>query len=118
MLLPMLSGPTEFRGDCWTAGDEPAARFDMAAIAALTIVTRGGLMPHASHFGKGVYSLAVEGSKLGGTVFERPHIGHIHVAFTSLAGAGEGPTDREDTLLEPTKASLGDAYRGAGLLIA
>jgi hypothetical protein len=67
----------------------PAARLDIAAIAALTIWTSGGLIPQAWHGGRGVYWLAVDGSKLLGTGFDRPHIGHIHVAFTSLAGAGD-----------------------------
>ena len=47
-------------------------------------------------------------------------MGQIQVALISLAGAGDGdwPNDRGGAAVDPTEPSLGDAYRGTGLLIA
>jgi hypothetical protein len=59
----------------------------MAAIAALTTCTVGGLMPQAKHGGTGVRE-AKAGSKLEGTGFEKEHIGHTQVALGAGAGAG------------------------------
>lgn len=44
-------------------------------------------MPHARQGGIGVDALAIVGSRLDGTGFEKEHIGHIHVAFVCLADA-------------------------------
>jgi len=62
--------------------------------------------------------LAVDGSKLFGTGFDRPQIGHTQVAFISLAGAGDGPVGLGMPGTLPMSASLGDAYLGIGLRIA
>jgi hypothetical protein len=51
-------------------------------------------------------------------LFEKPHIGHIHVALISLGGAGEGTYDREGEPGDLIKASVGEAYLGTGLAIA
>ena len=59
----------------------------MAAMAALTTCTVGGLIPHARHGGMGVRD-ARAGSKLDGTGFEKEHIGHTHVALAGGGGAG------------------------------
>lgn len=67
-------------------GGPGAGLFDIAAIAALTTCTVGGLMPHARHGGIGVRE-ARAGSKLEGTGFEKEHMGHTHVA---LGGGGAG----------------------------
>lgn len=72
-----------------TSSMVPAGRFDMAAIAAFTTCTNGGLMPQARHGGRGVFAFAVPGSKFDGTGFEKLQIGHTHVAFVSLGGAGD-----------------------------
>lgn len=56
--------------------------FVAAAIVAFNTVVRGGLMPHARQGGSGVAAVAVAGSKLDGTGFEKEQIGHTHVAFT------------------------------------
>ena len=102
----------------WFGPGGPLGRFDIALIAALTIVTKGGLIPHAWHGGSGVCSFAVAGSKLGGTWFDMPHIEQTQVALTSLAGAGDGVDVGKEDPTEPISASLGDAYRGTGLLMA
>lgn len=68
-------------------GGPGAGRLDMAAIAALTTKTVGGLMPQARHGGIGVRD-AKAGSKLDGTGFEKEHIGHTQVALAGGAGAG------------------------------
>ena len=65
------------------AGD---GRLAMAAMAALTTCTAGGLMPHARQGGIGVRE-ARAGSKLDGTGFEKEQMGHTQVA---LAGGGAG----------------------------
>lgn len=59
-------------------------------MAALTTCTRGGFIPQARHGGNGVRALAVAGSKLDGTGFEKEQIGQTHVALTDAAGAGAG----------------------------
>lgn len=66
----------------------------MAAMAALTTCTSGGLIPQARHGGNGVCALAVAGSKFDGTGLENEQMGHIHVAFVSRAGAGDGAAGR------------------------
>jgi len=48
-------------------------------MAALSIVAKGGLIPHVKQGGIGKASFAVEGSKLEGTGFENEHIGQTHV---------------------------------------
>lgn len=53
-----------------------------AAIVAFNTIVRGGLMPHARQGGSGVEAVAVAGSKLEGTGFEKEQIGQTHVAFT------------------------------------
>ena len=68
-------------------GGPGAGLFDMAAMAALTTCTVGGLMPQARHGGTGVRE-AKAGSKLEGTGFEKEHIGHTQVALGAGAGAG------------------------------
>jgi hypothetical protein len=68
-------------------GGPGAGLLDMAAIAALTTSTVGGLMPQARHGGIGVRE-AKAGSKLEGTGFEKEHIGHTQVALGAGAGAG------------------------------
>ena len=90
----------------------------MAAMEVLTMSANGGLIPHAWHDGKGVFWLAVAGSKLAGTGFEKPQIGQIQVALMSLAGAGDGAIERGVDTPEGKRASLGEAYCGTGLLIA
>ena len=82
---------------------------------ALIMWARGGLIPHAWHGESGVCWFAVDGSKLEGTELEKPQIGHTQVALTSRAGAG---LDRGDDVADRTRASLGDAFLGTGLLIA
>ena len=72
-------------------------------------------MPHAWHGESGVCWFAVDGSKFDGTRLEKPQIGHTQVALTSRAGAG---LDRGEDVADRTRASLGDAYFGTGLLIA
>lgn len=62
----------------------------LAARAALTKVTNGGVIPQVPHGASGVPSFAVAGSKFGGTGFEKEQIGHIHVALTA---AEFGATD-------------------------
>lgn len=66
---------------------DPVGRLDMAAMAAFTICTRGGWIPHARHGGSGVFAFATPGSKFEGTGFEKEQIGQIHVALGSLAAA-------------------------------
>lgn len=68
----------------------PLGRLAMAAMAALTTCTRGGLMPHARQGDNGVCAFAVAGSKFDGTGFEKEQIGQIHVALASRGGAGDG----------------------------
>lgn len=46
-------------------------------------------MPHARQGGRGVDAVAVTGSKVGGTGFEKEHMGQIQVAFTGF-NDGEG----------------------------
>jgi hypothetical protein len=79
-------------------GSVDTCRFDMADIAALTRCTSGGFMPHARHGGKGVRALAVEGSKLEGTGFEKEQMGHTHVALDEGADAGAGLPRRSGVL--------------------
>lgn len=64
------------------------SRFVAALIAALSTVASGGLMPHARHGGRGVFAVAVAGSKLDGTGLEKEHIGQTQVAFTGLGEVG------------------------------
>lgn len=68
--------------------DDP--RCAAAEIDAFSIVASGGLIPHARQGGSGVEAVAVAGSKLDGTGFEKEQIGHTQVAFTGL-GAGDAP---------------------------
>lgn len=59
----------------------------MAAIAAFTTCTNGGLIPQARHGGNGVFAFARLGSKFDGTGFEKEQMGQIQVALGSLAAA-------------------------------
>lgn len=73
----------------WSFGSGPGADLlDIAAIAAFTTCTVGGLMPQARHGGMGVRE-AKAGSKLTGTGLEKEQIGHTHVALVG-GGAGAG----------------------------
>lgn len=62
---------------------EVPSRLAAADIAALRTVVNGGFIPHARQGGRFVDAVAVEGSKLEGTGFEKEQMGHIQVAFTS-----------------------------------
>lgn len=55
---------------------------DIAAIAALISSSRGGLIPQALHGRITVFALAVAGSKVAGTGFEKEQMGQIQVAFS------------------------------------
>jgi hypothetical protein len=68
-------------------GGPGAGLFEMAAMAALTTCTVGGLMPHAKQGGMGVRD-ARAGSKLDGTGLEKEQIGHTQVALAGGGGAG------------------------------
>lgn len=68
-------------------GGPGAGLFDMAAMAALTTCTVGGLIPQAKQGGMGVRE-ARAGSKLEGTGLEKEHIGHTQVALAGGGGAG------------------------------
>lgn len=50
------------------------------AMAAFRTWVSVGLMPHARQGGRGVWAVAVAGSKVGGTGLEKLHITHTHVA--------------------------------------
>lgn len=79
-------------------GGPGAGLFEIAAMAALTTCTVGGLIPHARHGGMGVRE-ASAGSKLDGTGFEKEHMGHTHVALAGGGGAGllcRGGVDDDD----------------------
>lgn len=60
------------------------SRLAAALIAAFNIVVKGGLIPHARHGGRLVAVVAVAGSKLEGTGFEKVHIGQIQVALIAF----------------------------------
>lgn len=68
-------------------GGPGAGLLEMAAIAAFTTCTVGGLIPQARHGGMGVRD-ASAGSKLDGTGFEKEHMGHTQDAVIDGAGAG------------------------------
>ena len=68
--------------------DDGGARLVALAIAALRTRAKGGLIPQAKHGANGACLVAVCGSKLDGTGFEKEHIGQIQVAV--LAGEGSG----------------------------
>lgn len=96
-------------------GGPGAGRLDMAAIAALTTCTVGGLMPHARHGGIGVRE-ARAGSKLEGTGFEKEQIGHTHVALGG-GGAGAGLPCRggvDDALWGEAATPRVSCFRGFG----
>lgn len=63
------------------------------AMAALRMCASGGLMPQAKHGGRGVWAVAVAGSKLDGTGFEKVQMGQIQVIF--FAGSTAGLSVRE-----------------------
>ena len=77
---------------------------------------RVGLMPHARQGGSGVWALAVPGTKLDGTGFEKLQIVQTHVAVLagvgSIGGGRKGPSDRcegEDVpFLDESCARAGD----------
>jgi len=82
----------------------------MAAIAALVTCTSGGLIPQARHGGRGVFALAVDGSKLDGTGLEKEHIGQIQVALVSLAcGAGDEEAEVKPGLVGDDDGEANDA---------
>lgn len=68
-------------------GGPGAGLLEMAAIAAFTTCTVGGLIPQARHGGMGVRD-ASAGSKLDGTGFENEQMGHTQDAVIEGAGAG------------------------------
>lgn len=68
-------------------GGPGAGLLEMAAIAALTTCTVGGLIPQARHGGIGVRE-ASAGSKLDGTGLEKEQIGQTQDAVIDGAGAG------------------------------
>lgn len=68
-------------------GGPGAGRLEMAAMAAFTTCTVGGLIPQARHGGIGVRD-ASAGSKFDGTGFEKEHMGHTQDAVMEGAGAG------------------------------
>jgi hypothetical protein len=65
-------------------------RLAALAIAAFNTCVRGGFMPQAKQDSNGVCSLAVAGSKLEGTGFEKVQIGHTQVALFTGVGSGGG----------------------------
>jgi hypothetical protein len=71
-------------GDGLVGSGEPALAPGSLCAAlemeAFNIWASVGLIPQARHGGRGVLSLAVVGSKLEGTGFERLHIVHTQVA--------------------------------------
>jgi hypothetical protein len=82
--VSFVSGNPFFVSFCGRGG----GLLDIAAMAALTTSTVGGLIPQARHGGMGVRE-AREGSKFEGTGFENEQIGHTHVALCwGAAGAG------------------------------
>lgn len=83
---------------------------------ALIISARGGFIPQAWQGERGVCWFAKAGSKLEGTLLDKPQIGHIHVALVFLAGNGEATGGREVDDPERTSPSMGEAYLGCGLL--
>jgi hypothetical protein len=76
-------------------------RLAFAAIAAFRTRAKGGVIPQARHGGNGKLSVAMLGSKLDGTGFEKEQMGHTHVPTTAgsvaedTAGARNGLVDRE-----------------------
>ena len=60
-------------------------------IAAFRTCVRVGLIPHARHGGRGVWALAVVGSKLEGTGFEKVQMVQTHVAVLVGGGPADGP---------------------------
>jgi hypothetical protein len=65
-------------------------RLEALDIAAFKTRASGGLTPHAKHGAKGVCSLAVVGSKFGGTGLEKEQMRHIQVAVLAGEGSGAG----------------------------
>jgi hypothetical protein len=87
-IIPFVEGAGKAVPDFVSFGGGPGACLcDIAAIAAFTTCTVGGLMPQARHGGIGVRE-ANDGSKFDGTGFEKEHIGHTQVALCDGAGAG------------------------------
>jgi len=84
-------------------------------IAAFSTWVKAGLIPHARHGGRGVRALAVAGSKLEGTGFEKLQMVHTHVA--ELAGdgsAGAGLRGLSDRGTGEELLSLGEPVPVAG----
>lgn len=97
-------------GNCWAnVPTSLGVSVRLAAKAALTRVTNGGVMPQVPHGASGVPSLAVAGSKFGGTGFEKEQIGQIHVA---LIAAGFGVRDSGLGLAD-TGAEMPSEWGGA-----
>jgi hypothetical protein len=98
-------------------GGPGAGRFDMAAMAALTTCTVGGLMPQARHGGMGVRD-ARAGSKLEGTGLEKEQMGHTQVALAGGGGAGllcRGGVEDDETDSEGAKGARRDScFNGLG----
>jgi len=76
------------------SGLDPGMRFAFAATAAFSTREKGGLMPQARQGGRGKDSVAMVGSKLEGTGFEKEQIGHTQVPTTSGDGVGDIADDR------------------------
>lgn len=70
------------------ASKAEGSRLTAAAMAALSMTFRDGLIPQAKHDGRGVEAVEVVGSKFDGTGLENEQIGHTHVAFNVLLGRG------------------------------
>lgn len=85
----------------------------------------GGFIPHARQGGKGADAVAVPGSKVAGTGFEKEQIGQIQVAFTGFSfgdsllgdegrGSGEGDLAETDGLATSLLDLPGLFFKGLG----
>lgn len=63
--------------------EPPAALFALAAMAAFRTCENSGLIPHVRHGGSGKASVAMVGSKLEGTGFEKAQIEQIQVPLSN-----------------------------------
>jgi hypothetical protein len=84
-------------------------------IAAFSTWVKAGLIPHARHGGRGVRALAVAGSKLEGTGFEKLQMVHTHVAELAGDGStGAGLRGLSDRGTGEELLSLGEPVPAAG----
>lgn len=84
-------------------------------MAAFSTWVKAGLIPHARHGGRGVRALAVAGSKLEGTGFEKLQMVQTHVAELAGGGsAGAGLRGLSDRGTGELLLSLGDPVPAAG----